>query len=156
MPSHYKGSQKNKRALDAILAIKRCASSIEMAHARFLKSQKIGLPQFEILDALYHLGQLKPMDLAVKLHSSPASITYLVGQLVKEGYIDRTDSEKDKRSYVLVLSTAGREKIEVALEQFAQYNAEMLSTVDVQELQNFTDLAKRLGRLVQGDRTTKK
>ena len=155
MPTHYKGSSKNKRSLEAVLAIKRCASSFALAHTHFLKDHLLGLPQFEILDALYHLGQLKPMDLAKKLHSSPASITYLVNRLVKQGLIDRSSSEKDKRSFELVLSTAGREKMQKIIEDFSQLNTDLVSVLELQDLQMLTDLAKRLGRHVQESKTNK-
>jgi DNA-binding MarR family transcriptional regulator len=145
MSTNYKGSSKHKRSLDTVITLRRCVSCLDLAYSRFLKDYHLGLPQFEILDALYHLGQLKPMDLATKMNSSPAAITYLVGRLVADGFVLRSISKKDKRSFELVLSESGFKKVEEVLEKFAQFSTELISTLDIQEQQALNHLTKTLG-----------
>lgn len=58
--------------------------------------------------ALKSTTTMKPSELASKLGVSRAAITGLIDGLVKQGYVERTHDESDRRQISIALSTNGR------------------------------------------------
>lgn len=90
--------------------------------------------------ALEHIGDLAPCsahDIVIATKKDKAQITRLVNELCKLGYVERQQSEQDKRIYMLILTESGKQaydsiqsiRTEVAQQMIAGIDDVQLSVV---------------------------
>ena len=145
MGSHYKGSKKEIRALDTYIKLIRAADTLSAGININLLSAGLTESQFNVLDALYHLGPLTQKQLGKKLLKSGGNITMVIDNLEKRNLVKRRRGEKDRRVFFVSLTLQGRRQIENILpEQVSRIKNEMgtLSKGEQNELQR---LCKKLG-----------
>lgn len=108
----------------------------------------IGLttPQLLVLQQVGQTGRARPSEVARLVHLSQATITSIVDRLVKADLVTRARSEADRRSVDIILTPAGRAKLDAAP---ALLQKEFLSSFD--SLQNWekTQLVSSLQRLAE-------
>lgn len=79
---------------------------------RSMSEQGTTLPRFDVLAQLHRApGGLTPRQLSRRLLVTAGNLTVIVRQLEKEGLVRRRRVESDRRSYLLVLTPAGRRRI---------------------------------------------
>lgn len=145
MGTHYNGSKKEIRALDSYIKLMRAADTINSVVNLSLSKLRLTESQFNVLDALYHLGPLSQKEIGYKLLKSGGNITMVIDNLEKDFYVERRRGTEDRRIFFVHLTKKGVEKLEEALT--AQVNlitSEMnsLSKTEQIELQR---LCKKIG-----------
>lgn len=145
MGTHYKGSKKEMLALDSYIKFMRAADTINSAVN--LSISKFGLTesQFNVLDALYHLGPLSQKELGYKLLKSGGNITMVIDNLEKDAYVERRRGKEDRRIFFVHPTKAGEKKIEEILSvqvNFITNEMNRLSKTEQIELQR---LCKKIG-----------
>ena len=98
MPSHYKGSKTERRALNAYINLTRAANTLNAKLAAQLEAQGLSVSQFGALEALFHLGPLCQHEIADKLLKSGGNITMVIANLKKRGWITRKRVQNDQRT----------------------------------------------------------
>lgn len=145
MGTHYQGSKKEKRALDTYIKLMRAADTINSAFSLSLIKTGLTESQFNVLDALYHLGPLSQKELGFKLLKSGGNITMVIDNLEKDGYVERKRGKDDRRIFFVHLTKKGGEKLnEILPIQVDAITNEMnrLSKTEQIELQR---LCKKIG-----------
>ena len=145
MGTHYKGSKREKRALDSYTKLMRAADTINSAV--MLSLSKFGLTesQFNVLDALYHLGPLSQKELGYKLLKSGGNITMVIDNLEKDAYVERRRVTEDRRIFFVHLTKKGKRRLEEILPvqvNFITNEMNRLSKTEQIELQR---LCKKIG-----------
>ncbi len=145
MGSHYKGSKKEVRALDTYIKLIRAADTLSSGINVNLISTGLTESQFNVLDALYHLGPLTQKQLGKKLLKSGGNITMVIDNLEKRNLVKRRRGEKDRRVFFVDLTVRGRQQVENILpEQVSRIKNEM-STLSKGEQNELQRLCKKLG-----------
>jgi len=145
MGSHYKGSKKEIRALDTYIKLIRAADTLSAGININLLSAGLTESQFNVLDALFHLGPLTQKDLGRKLLKSGGNITMVIDNLEKRNLVKRRRGEKDRRVFFVSLTLPGRRQIENILpEQVSRIKNEM-STLSKGEQNELQRLCKKIG-----------
>jgi MarR family 2-MHQ and catechol resistance regulon transcriptional repressor len=145
MGTHYKGNKKEINALNAFIKLIRSAGSVSTRVLSVLEDSKLTESQFNILDALYHLGPLSQKELGDKLFRSGGNITMVVDNLEKQDFVKRVRGEKDRRYFAVHLTKNGRALIERI---FPKYLAAVVNEMEVlseAELQDLERLCKKVG-----------
>ena len=145
MGSHYKGSKKEIRALDTYIKLIRAADTLSSGISISLTNAGLTESQFNVLDALYHLGPLTQKQLGKKLLKSGGNITMVIDNLEKRNLVKRRRGERDRRVFFVDLTLRGKREVENILpEQVSRIKNEMsnLSKGEQNELQR---LCKKLG-----------
>jgi MarR family transcriptional regulator, 2-MHQ and catechol-resistance regulon repressor len=106
------------------------------------------VPQFGILEALYHLGPLSLGELAEKLLVTGGNITYVMDRLEKQGLVERHRSDTDRRVVEARLTPEGRGKIASVFPGHAAFIQELVSPLDPEERRQVRELLKRLGKAI--------
>jgi DNA-binding MarR family transcriptional regulator len=90
----------------------------------------IGFTDFVILNELASVvgGRLRPVDLANRLQLTPSGVTRALLPLAKIGLADRTSHERDARASYVLITQAGRERLEQALDAVDRVVAETLGS----------------------------
>ena len=145
MGSHYKGSKKEIRALDTYIKLIRAADTLSSGINMNLSTAGLTESQFNVLDALFHLGPLTQKDLGRKLLKSGGNITMVIDNLEKRNLVKRRRGEKDRRVFFVSLTLQGRRQIENILpEQVSRIKNEM-STLSRGEQNELQRLCKKIG-----------
>ena len=145
MGTHYNGSKKEIRALDSYIKLLRAADTISAAVNLSLSKFGLTESQFNVLDALYHLGPLSQKELGFKLLKSGGNITMVIDNLERDSYVERIRGAEDRRIFFVHLTKKGKKRLEKILPvQVNLITNEMnrLSKTEQIELQR---LCKRIG-----------
>jgi MarR family 2-MHQ and catechol resistance regulon transcriptional repressor len=144
--THYRGGAAEVRALDALIKLVRCTSSLQARLEVGLRAEGFTPTQFGILEALFHLGPLEPCELGPKLLTSRPNVVLLVDQLEERGLVRRKPVEGDRRRVLVELTAAGTRAIQRAFQKHARSVVKELSTLSAAEQEQLGRLCKRLGR----------
>jgi len=138
MSSYYKGSKKEIEALNSYIKLIRSAEVISSKINLELNNHMLTESQFGVLDALFHLGPMKHRELRKKILKSGGNITMVVNNLEKRDFVQRKRSEKDKREFIIHLTSKGKNRIQEVLPTIVKKikrNFEILSKDEQKELQ---------------------
>jgi DNA-binding MarR family transcriptional regulator len=103
--------------------------------------------QGRVLAILKLQPEIEQRELGYLLDMSKQALSGLIGKLEKTGYITRTQSEKDHRSYIIKLTDAGRAAApDVGVKQDNNDFGAFLDCLDEEEQRN---LSEYLGRLIK-------
>lgn len=145
MPTKYKGSVKDKRALNAFICLKRAAESVDARLNRVAEVGGVTPSQFSILECLYHLGPLKPGQLAQKMLMSCGNVTYVLDKLVLKNLVTRVANPDDRRSFVIDLDPKGRKLVEEHLPSYVKNITDAFDALTVDEQVALRSMSKKLG-----------
>lgn len=138
MGTHFSGSKKNIEALNSYIKLIRSAESLSSKINLQLSEFGLTESQFGVLDALYHLGPMKQKELGKKILKSGGNITMVINNLEKHGMVQRKKGEKDKRQFIINLTSNGKKAIQDLLPQITkkiQKHFEILTKEEQKELQ---------------------
>jgi len=151
MPSHYKGTKTELRALNAYINLTRAANTLESVMAAQLEARGLSVSQFGTLEALFHLGPLCQHEIAGKLLKSGGNITMVIGNLEKRGWIKRERVADDRRMIRIHLTPAGRRRVAKILPAHVAAIASAMRNLSSKEQETLRDLCRKLGRKVRND-----
>jgi DNA-binding MarR family transcriptional regulator len=123
-----------------------CSTQIEQQIRQRLRTRfGTTLPRFDYLAQLErHPKGLRMSQLSSYLMVTGGNVTGLTDQLVKEGWVRRSDDPEDRRSYLVMLTPKGRKEFGVMAAEHEQWLAEMFSGLGAQ---NKEALYEQLARL---------
>ena len=145
MGTHYKGSKKEMRALDSYIKLMRAADTINSAVNLSLSKFGLTESQFNVLDALYHLGPLSQKGLGYKLLKSGGNITMVIDNLEKDAYVERRRSTEDRRIFFVHLTKEGEKKLEEILPVQVNFIANEINRLNKTEQIELQRLCKKIG-----------
>ncbi len=145
MTTHYRGSDREKRALDAFTKLMRAASSVRARLEPRLRATGLTPPQFGILEALLHRGPQNQRDLAAKLLVTKGNISVVVDNLERDGLVERGSDPADGRRAVVELTPAGRRRIEQVFPEVVTAIVEDFAALSPREQTALARLCRKLG-----------
>ncbi|MBI3150117.1 MAG: MarR family transcriptional regulator [Betaproteobacteria bacterium] len=133
-------------ALRVWLRLLSCSTQIERDIRKRLRDRfDMSLARFDYLAQLYRHGDgLRMSQLSRYLMVTGANVTLLTDELVAEGLVSREDDPKDRRSFLLRLTAAGRKTFQRVAAVHEQWVIELLGGLGQHELDS---LYQQLGRL---------
>ncbi len=151
MPSHYKGSSTELRALNAYISLTRAANTLESVMAAQIEAQGLSISQLGTLEALFHLGPLCQHEIAAKLLKSGGNITMVIGNLEKRGWIKRERVADDRRMIRIHLTPSGRRQLAKILPAHVAAITRAMRSLSNKEQEGLRNLCRKLGRAVQNN-----
>jgi MarR family 2-MHQ and catechol resistance regulon transcriptional repressor len=148
MATHFRGKPEQIRALDAYIKLTRAAGSINLAMSRSLSQSGLTESQFGVLEALHHLGPMRPCELAAKLLTSGANMTTVIDNLEKRNLISRERDTDDRRSFTIRLTDEGDAIISELFPRHADFITQGMSALDPGEQLMLGELCRKLGKSV--------
>ena len=156
MPTHYRGTPDEQRALNAFIKLMRATDCVSAELTRQVGEAGLTLGQFGALESLLHLGPMCLGNLGTKLLRSGSNLTTVVGNLAKRGLVTRTPRASDKRVVDVGLTPKGRRLITHLFPAHARRITRIFSTLSATEQRQLGDLCRTLGRslsTITGDDT---
>jgi len=145
MSTHYKGTAKEKLALDTFIKLIRSGDFLSSKIKLILAKNSLTESQFNVLDALYHLGHLTQRELGKKLLKSGGNITMVIDNLEKLGLVERRRGEKDRRTFTVHLTVEGRNKIKFVLPGIVKFITEEMNILTSKEQHELQKTCKIIG-----------
>lgn len=145
MGTHYNGTKREVKTLNAFIKLMRASESINNRLNRHLAEQNLTISQFGVLEALLHLGPLNQKSLAEKLLKSGGNITLVIDNLEKSGWVERHQNPKDRRSVLIHLTEEGKELIQSYFPKHLKNIMEEFEGVSNEELDQLAYLCKKIG-----------
>jgi DNA-binding MarR family transcriptional regulator len=103
--------------------------------------------EFDVLAALRRAGEphvMTPTSLSRLLMLSPAGMTNRVDRLEAAGLVERRPDPDDRRSSLVVLTSAGKERTDAAVTDHVANEADLLSGLTVTERRTLDQLLHKL------------
>jgi len=117
---------------------------------------RMTIPQFRALQAIYHRGETGALnlELARELGVAAPSMTAMIDGLVDRGLVDRSIDPENRRQVIIVLTSRGQERyrsISATIEERLAVGFEALNADEQRSLltamENLDRALKRLGQL---------
>lgn len=149
MPTKYRGTAAETRALNAFIKLMRATNSLGGHLARNLAADAdLTMSQFAVLEALLHLGSMGQSDICGKLLLSGSNITTVIDNLEKRELVRRTRRSDDRRVVDVALTEAGRKLITRLFPAHAQRITNLFSALTPRQQDQLADLCRTLGKSV--------
>ncbi len=146
MPTHFKGSLKTIRSLNAFINLMRASESVIGRLQKRLSAEGLTASQFGALETLLHLGPLCQTELGKKLLKTDGNVTMVVNHLEKRGLVKRVRAGEDRRFVSVHLTPKGRALIQTIFPRHAGAIQEEMSVLSVSEQEKLRNLCRKLGR----------
>jgi DNA-binding MarR family transcriptional regulator len=133
-------------ALKLWLRMLACTTQVESEIRRRLRVRfDTSLPRFDYLAQLYRAPEgLRMKDLSSHLMVSGANVTAITDELERDGFVARSSSPTDRRSWILNMTPKGREQFELMAKEHEQWVLELFGCLDTQTL---AQMYRQLGGL---------
>lgn len=145
MPTHHKGSEEEKLALDLTIKLARAAQAVNNFVMPDVVACGVSPSQFGVLDALYHLGPLTLGDVAKKHLKSPNNITSVVDTMERSGLVERRRCDKDRRVIYVDITAKGRQTFEEMYPHHVKRLVKAMKVLSPKEQKDLAELCKKLG-----------
>lgn len=146
MPSHYKGTEEERRALDLMIKLARASDSFLGRLQGPVLEAGLTMSGFGVLESLLHLGPLRPTEIAAKHLRSRSNLSVVIAHLERDGLIERVTCPTDRRAYYVHLTEAGRARVESVFPRFVAGLMREVSILSPEEQVQLGDLLRKLGR----------
>lgn len=137
-------SKNELSALSTFVKLIRASESVSKDVHTELKTQKLSISQFGILEALYHKGPMCQKEIGLKILKSSGNITMVIDNLEKQGLVERLKNEADRRYYQIHLTPKGSDLIRDIFPAHAKRIAERLAVLSEEEQHTLGTLLKKL------------
>jgi MarR family 2-MHQ and catechol resistance regulon transcriptional repressor len=146
MPTHHKGTARETLALNTYIKFMRASESLAARLKAGHVTGDLTISQFAVLEALYHLGPLRPNVISAKTLRSPGNLTLVIDNLEKAGLVTRTRAADDRRALLVALTAKGQKLIAGILPGHLAAIVEQMSVLTPAEQEQFGALCKKLGK----------
>lgn len=99
-----------------------------------LKDFDLSTSQFDILQYLYFEGPKRMSELSKKMGVTKSTMTGLVSRMESAGYVKKRPFERDKRVFLVEISSQGEKIIRKVIEKRVKFVARSLKNIDHSEL----------------------
>jgi MarR family transcriptional regulator, 2-MHQ and catechol-resistance regulon repressor len=155
VPTHYPGTAREVRALNAFIKLSRAVDSVTAALKQALVEEGVTPAQLAVLEALLHLGPLSAGELGRALLRSNPNVSLVVDNLERDELVRRERSREDRRVVRVSLTAQGRRLIQRVFPAHARRIADLMGALASDEQDQLGKLCKKLGLAARKDRSMK-
>lgn len=145
MPTAYKGTAAEVRALDCYIKLLRASDTVAARIREQVAAFGLTEAQFAVLEAVYHAGSLRATEIARKVLRSGANVTTVLDNLEKQGVLRRCECPNDRRAIHVKLTPEGEELMRRVFPAVAGRITGLMASLEPAEQEEMARLAKKLG-----------
>ena len=150
MPTHHIGSAQETLALNTYIKLMRAGEALGSRLKTCRANGDLTFSQFAVLEALYHLGPLRPNVISAKTLRSPGNITLVIDNLAKAGLVTRAPAPDDRRALLVALTRKGKKVIAGVLPGHLAAIVNQMGVLSADEQKQLGELCKKLGTAGEG------
>ena len=133
--------------LQVLSRVGRLARHLELARRTAFAASDLELWEFDVLSALRRAGapyQLSPKALLQQTLVSSGTMTNRIDRLVDRRLVERRTDPNDGRGILVVMTEAGRERVDAAIRTLLQAESDLLERLTVQDQERLSGLLRKL------------
>lgn len=131
--------------LKVFIGLSRTLNHINRVTGKIHHHYGLTTPQFGVLEALYHKGDLTIGEVQDKILSTSGTIPVIVRNLEKEGLLVRMQDEEDRRRFNLHITEKGRDLMDQVYPENEAAIRELLGVFTQEEQENLIQYFKKFG-----------
>lgn len=132
--------------LKLFVVLNKCTLSVGKKSEKNIRLTGLTVPQFAVLEMLYHKGDLKVGDIIEKSLSSIGNISLIIDNLQKLEFVEKRKCKSDGRVTYVALSDKGRELITNMWPSHVEDMNNIMSKLSSEEKNILVSLLKKLGK----------
>lgn len=137
--------KREKDSLKALTVILRASTSITKMVKKDMDSYGVNPTEFMVLELLYNKGAQAIQVIGNKVLLASSSITYVIDQLEKKGFVQRKQYPEDRRVTLVSLTAEGKELMDEIFPQHSSAIQQLFEDLSDKELVKLSDDIKRIG-----------
>ncbi len=133
--------------LQVLSRVGRLARHLELARRTAFTASDLELWEFDVLSALRRAGvpyQLSPKALLQQTLVSSGTMTNRIDRLVDRRLVERRTDPNDGRGILVVMTPAGRERVDAAIATLLTAEAELLERLSAPDQERLSALLRKL------------
>lgn len=134
-----------KDKLKILIGLHKNVKELDRRTLDIARSYGLSFSQFMVLEALYSKGNLSIGEVREAILSSVGTISLVVKNLEKMGYVKRKTDENDKRVSILSLTKEGRDVIGKVIPENETMIYDYMKDLSEEETKTLLSLLKKLG-----------
>lgn len=121
-------------------------NSLQNQSFKDMKRQGLNPTEFAVLEILYNKGPQQIQQIGDRVLISSGSITYVVNNLIKSGYVVKEQYEMDKRISYVYLQPKGKKLMSEIFPKHARQMERITSGLTTEEKKKLIETLKKLGK----------
>ncbi|GLI28265.1 MarR family transcriptional regulator [Agromyces rhizosphaerae] len=133
--------------LQVLSRVARLAKHLDRARRTAFARSELESWEFDVLSALRRAGEpyrLSPKALLQQTLVSSGTMTNRIDRLVERGLVSRQTDPNDGRGILVVMSTAGLNRVDAAITRLVDAEAELLGSLPAAERNRLANLLRKL------------
>jgi MarR family transcriptional regulator, 2-MHQ and catechol-resistance regulon repressor len=148
MNKYNQYNEQDTHNLKLVIGLYRSQTNLNRQTQKMLAEHKLTMAQFSVLEALYHLGDMKINDIIEKTLSSSGNITVVIKNLEKDKLIERYPDPKDSRVCMIRLTASGEDMIRSIFPENLKLIENFMKNLSKEEKLELNKLLKKLNGLI--------
>lgn len=132
------------KAMATWIQLFRTYNKIRAKETIYINSFNLTMNQFQVLEVLYHRGDMSVGSITKLTMGTPGNVTVVVKNLKRDGLITAIPDPKDRRSSILSITKSGSEIIEQLFPGHAENFAGYFSALSDDETETLFKLLRKL------------
>ncbi|WP_345980725.1 MarR family winged helix-turn-helix transcriptional regulator [Sulfurimonas sp. HSL3-2] len=124
----------------------RTYNKVRAKESAYIQSFGLTMNQFQVLEVLYHRGDMNIGTITKLTMGTPGNVTVVVRNLKRDGWISSVADLKDKRASILSITQKGRDIIEKLFPGHAKNFEEYFEVLDEDETETLFKLLRKLNK----------
>lgn len=136
--------ERTDRSMQTWIQILRAFQKIRAKELKYINASGLSMNQFEVLEVLYHRGDLNIGAITKLIESTPGNVTVVVKNLLRDGLIETLPSPEDSSVRIVSITEKGKELIGGMFPQHASNLQSYFDVLSDEELIALYDLLRKL------------
>ncbi|WP_373072839.1 MarR family winged helix-turn-helix transcriptional regulator [Sulfurimonas sp.] len=132
------------KSMSTWIQLYRAFKKIRAKEMAYIKSCNLTMNQFEILEVLYHRGDLSVGAITKLTLGTAGNVTVVIKNLVRDGFVNSIPDPDDKRTYIISITGKGIDVISALFPDHAKNFENYFEVLDENELETLFNLLRKL------------
>jgi len=136
--------ERTDKSMQTWMQIVRAFTKIRAKELKYINECGLTMNQFEVLEVLYHRGDLQVGAITKLIMSTPGNVTVVVRNLARDGLVDTIPLPTDNRVRIVTITEAGKALIGGMFTKHAGHLKGYFEVLSDEEMVVMYDLLRKL------------
>ena len=136
--------ERTDKSMQTWMQIVRAFTKIRTKELKYINECGLTMNQFEVLEVLYHRGDLQVGAITKLIMSTPGNVTVVVRNLARDGLVDTIPLPTDNRVRIVTITEAGKALIGGMFTKHAEHLKDYFEVLSDEEMVVMYDLLRKL------------
>lgn len=130
--------------IQTLRALNRCSQNVHKKELSIIKDSGLTASQFEVLEVLYDLGDLRICDIIEKILATGGNMTVVIDNLAKDGLVQQCMDPQDKRVKLIRITEKGKSLMDDLIPRYLDNINSIFKDLSEAEKQNLREILIKL------------